>query len=158
MPVKASDVISIPEESRWILTPVVWRQKLKEYNKNYMCIEFTNTRVDEPEKTNFLFVSEEILDHFKLSKIEKTDTGYKLTVDEEYLFGQQKGGKNRFLVYYDKERAILQHRFVQGTLEVISRQATEISMKFGYGEVKMMSASMTGTIGEPLHPMSDASK
>lgn len=49
-----------------------------------------------------------MIDNFKSSKIEKAETGYKLTVDEEYLFGQQKGDKNRFLVYHDKERLIFQ--------------------------------------------------
>lgn len=62
----------------------------------------------ETEKTNFLFVSEELLDNFKSSKITKTDTGFTLTADDDYLFGQQKGGKNRFLVYHDKERSIFQ--------------------------------------------------
>ncbi|RBR25737.1 uncharacterized protein FIESC28_01490 [Fusarium coffeatum] len=144
MPVKESDVFTIPEEAKWIPTPVTWRQTMKEFNKTYMRIEFTNTRADEPEKTNFLFVLEEMLENFKSSKIEKTETGYKLTVDEDYLFGQQ--------------RAIFQHRFVEGTIVTFSQQATEASNKLGYGEVKMMSAIMGSQIGNKLYPMSDASK
>jgi hypothetical protein len=62
----------------------------------------------EPEKTNYLLVSEEMLENFKSPKIEKTETGHKLTVDEDYLSSQQRGDKNRFLVYHDKERVIFQ--------------------------------------------------
>ncbi|KAF9770314.1 hypothetical protein IL306_012169 [Fusarium sp. DS 682] len=157
MPVKLSDVITIPEEGKWEPTPVVWKHRMREYNKNYMRIEFTNTRADEPEKTNFLFVSEEILENFK-SKIEKIETGYKLTVDIDFLFSQQKGDKNRFLVYHDKERVIFAHRFAEGTLVAISKQATEISMKLGYGEVKMVSGIIAGLVGNQLRPISDTTK
>lgn len=126
MPVQKSDVLTIPDEGEWQITPVCWRSRFKEYNKNYFRIEFVNTRGsqhrkwetrcmkltiftdDEPEKTNYLFVSEEKVEDFKTSKIEKADTGFKLRVDDDYMFGQQKGGRARFLVYHDKEREIMQ--------------------------------------------------
>lgn len=44
MPVQKSDVLTIPGEEEWKITPVVWRQNMKEFNKDYFCIEFTNTR------------------------------------------------------------------------------------------------------------------
>ncbi|KAJ3469445.1 hypothetical protein MRS44_003510 [Fusarium solani] len=110
MPVQKSDVLTIPGEEEWRITPVAWKQSMREFRKNYLCIEFTNTRADETEKTNFLYVSEELLDNFKSSKIERTDTGFKLTVDNDYMYGQQKGNKYRFLVYHDKSRSIFQAR------------------------------------------------
>ncbi|EHK96135.1 hypothetical protein GLAREA_07230 [Glarea lozoyensis ATCC 20868] len=155
MPVKTSDVLTIPEEGKWKSTPITWKQSFKDYNKNYLRIEFTNTRDGEAEKTNYLFVSEELLDNFKSSKIQKTDSGFKLTVDDGYVYGQQKGGKNRFLVYHDKDRPIFQHRFVEGTMVAISKQATDISAKLGYGEVKMVSSILSGIVGNKLHPMSE---
>lgn len=55
-----------------------------------------------------MYVSVELLDNFKSSKIERTDAGFKLTVDNDYMYGQQKGNKYRFLVYHDKSRSIFQ--------------------------------------------------
>ncbi|KAI1146092.1 hypothetical protein F4825DRAFT_473029 [Nemania diffusa] len=156
MPVQKSDILTIPDQGSWKSIPVTWKQSLREYNKNYLRIEFTNTRAGETEKTNFLFVSEELLDNFKSSKITKTDTGFTLTADDDYLFGQQKGGKNRFLVYHDKERSIFQHRFIEGTLTALSKQATEITAKLGYGEVKMVSSMLSGLIGDKLRPLDEA--
>ena len=44
MPVQKSDVLTIPGEEEWKITPVTWKQSLKEFRKDYLCIEFTNTR------------------------------------------------------------------------------------------------------------------
>ncbi|RSM17758.1 hypothetical protein BHE90_012378 [Fusarium euwallaceae] len=151
MPVQKSDILTIPGEEKWIITPVTWKQSLKEYRKDYLCIQFTNTRAGEVEETNILFVSEELLDTFKSSKIEMTDTGFKLTVDNDYVYGQQKGNKNRFLVYHDKSRSIFQHRFIEGAMVVFSRQATDFSRKLGYGDVRVVSDMMAGLIGDKLH-------
>jgi hypothetical protein len=56
MPVKGSDVLTIPEEAKWKPISVVWKQRFKEYNKNYMLIEFTNTRGmhETPENSQFI--------------------------------------------------------------------------------------------------------
>ncbi|KAL2693631.1 hypothetical protein Neosp_000191 [[Neocosmospora] mangrovei] len=150
MPVQKSDVLTIPGEEEWKITTVAWMQSLKEFRKDYLCIEFTNTRADEPEKTSFLYVSEEKLDNFKSSKAERTDTGFKLTVDNDYVYGQQKGNNSRFLVYHDKWRSILQHRFVESNLAAISKQATEITTKLGYGDARVTSQMLAGFIGEKL--------
>ncbi|KAI8721278.1 hypothetical protein NCS52_00575000 [Fusarium sp. LHS14.1] len=150
MPVQKSDVLTIPGEGEWKITPVAWTQSLKEFREDYLCIEFTNTRADEPEKTGFLYVSQEFLDKFKSSKIERTDTGFKLTVDNDYVYGQQKGNNYRFLVYHDKRRSILQHRFVEGNLAAISKRATEITTKLGYGDARVTSQMLAGFIGEKL--------
>lgn len=126
MAVKKEDILEIPGESEWVVTPIVWSQSRKEYNKNYYRIKFSNTRgtlkfehstaiirltsiAGAPEKENFLFVSEEKLAAFK-AKITKIDSGFKLTVDDDYQYGQQKEEVNRFLVYHDKERDIFQVR------------------------------------------------
>ncbi|UPK90615.1 hypothetical protein LCI18_001550 [Fusarium solani-melongenae] len=85
MPVQKSDVLTIPGEGEWRITPIAWKQNMREKKEDYRCIEFTNTRTDEIEETNFLFVSEELLDKFKSSKIERTGTGFKLMVDNDYL-------------------------------------------------------------------------
>ncbi|KAJ4329451.1 hypothetical protein N0V84_000086 [Fusarium piperis] len=151
MPVQKSDILTIPGEDKWRNTTISWKQSMKEQNKNYLFIEFTNTRADETEKTNFLYVSEELLDNFKSSKIEKTDTGFKLSVDDDYVYGQQKGNKNRFIVYHDKSRLIFQHRFVEGAMGAISKQATDISTKLGYGDVRIVTTTMAGLIGDRLH-------
>ncbi|KAI8671716.1 hypothetical protein NCS57_00647600 [Fusarium keratoplasticum] len=151
MPVQKSDVLTIPGEEEWRVTPIAWKQNMRENKKDYRCIEFTNTRADEIEETNFLFVSEELLDNFKSSKIERTGTGFKLTVDNDYLYGQRKGNKHRFLVYHDKSRSIFQHRFVEGVLTAISRQATEITAKLGYGDARVISQTIAGVIGDKLH-------
>ncbi|KAL9076214.1 MAG: hypothetical protein Q9157_003749 [Trypethelium eluteriae] len=148
MPVQKSDGLTIPEEGEWKKIPITWTQSREDHIEDYLSIEFTNTRgihkpgqkTGETEKTNFLFVSEKLLDKFK-SSIKKTDTGFKITVDDDYLFGQQKGGKNRFLVYHDKKRVIYQHRFIQGTLVAISKQAADISANL---------------MGDKLHPWAEA--
>lgn len=44
MPVQKSDVLTIPGEEEWRITPVTWKQSFKEFRKDYFCIEFTNTR------------------------------------------------------------------------------------------------------------------
>lgn len=44
MPVQKSDVLTIPGEEEWRITPVAWKQSMREFRKNYLCIEFTNTR------------------------------------------------------------------------------------------------------------------
>lgn len=40
----------------------------------------------------------------------------------------------------------------------VSKQATDISTKLGYGEVKMVSSIISGLVGARLQPISDASQ
>ena len=114
-----------------------------------------------------MFIQKNKADDFKNSAEKEGDT-FKATVTDAYLYGQKKGGSNRFLVYHDKARDIFQvchvfgkhylpfitdifkHRFVQGMISKIGSTATEMVNKLGYSDVKTLSGALEGTFGDPL--------
>jgi hypothetical protein len=135
MPVQNGDILEIPSADTWVKMTIKWSQDWgKEYEKNYYRVEFKNTRctlrrclqissvynaellqlrdwqllAGEPETQNLLFIAEEKVDALKTSKAQKTDSGFKVTVDKDFRYGQQKGEKNRFLVFHDNTRNIYQ--------------------------------------------------
>ena len=54
-----------------------------------------------------LFIQKSKAGDFKALTQQEND-GFKLTVTDAFLYGQKKGGSNRFLVYHDKSRDIFQ--------------------------------------------------
>lgn len=96
------------------------------------------------EKEGLMSIQKNKAGDFKNST-EKEGDAFKATVTDAYLYGQKKGGSNRFLVYHDKARDIFQvchvfgkhywpfntdifkHRFVQGMVSKIGDNATEMA-------------------------------
>lgn len=71
-------------------------------------LSITNSIADDTDKVAVLFVSEEKLEDFKSIKMQSTDSGPRMTVDNDFVYGQQKDGNHRFLVFHDTSRAMFQ--------------------------------------------------
>ena len=115
-----------------------------------------------------IFIQKSKADDFK-KLAQKENDDFKVTVTDAFVYGQKKGGSNRFLVYHDTTRDIFQvcshfheksrlslfadhtkHRFIQGMIAKIGDTVAEMVNKLGYTDIKLVSGALEGTFGDPL--------
>ena len=67
------------------------------------------TTAGATEKEGVVFIQKNKADDFK-NLAQKEGDEFKVTVTDAFVYGQKKGGTNRFLVYHDTSRDIFQVR------------------------------------------------
>ncbi|KAJ5157648.1 uncharacterized protein N7482_008748 [Penicillium canariense] len=142
MGVNKGDVISVLLTPEWAIQTVEWSQRFLIYKTDYYRVSFTNaksetTQSTDPEDSGLLFIAKDRVDAFKALDMGKTDQDVcTVTVSTEFLYGQSKDGKKRFLVFHDKRLRIFQHRFMQGGIMDAMKSAQEMATKLkeGFGD------------------------
>ncbi|MCJ1285399.1 hypothetical protein MMC26_004739 [Xylographa opegraphella] len=90
-----------------------WQQSFRERSDTYYQVAYTNT--SKSNAKYYLFISSGKLEDFrKLDTANGAEGKITFNVTADFQYGQKdKSGKNRFLVYHERDRAIImQHRFV----------------------------------------------
>ncbi|CZT16280.1 uncharacterized protein RCC_02122 [Ramularia collo-cygni] len=151
MAVQLNDIIEIPASGWTDLIEIKWQQSMKQRTAKYYKVPFTNTTSGR-EQGKDLFIQEEKAEELKKLGTVK-DSKLSLPVTLDFVNGQGKDGKNRWLVYHDKSRECFQHRFSQGVLMKYMTLAQEAVEKMGYYNLKGLNEIVSGLVGDKLNAM-----
>jgi len=132
MVVQKNDIIYVPEAHLGEKTQVVkWSQSLMNKEATYVICKYTNiTQENQPEHEGVIYVQQSKLDEFK-SKAKDGDK-FTIQVSDQFQYGQEKGEKNRWLVYHDKGNKPYQHRFIESTIVKYGNMANAFALGAGY--------------------------
>ncbi|KAK4695039.1 hypothetical protein P7C71_g2639, partial [Lecanoromycetidae sp. Uapishka_2] len=130
---------------------VEWSQKWITRKEKYFFVVFEN--ISQGNDKGRLFINEKALAEFKHNPTRDGKIAFK--VDEEYQFGQaNKEGKERFLVFHDKNNTIYQHRFVNSLWINLGHKLGEIAGDLGPGVAKNAAPTVEKELlkifGDPL--------
>ncbi|KAL3455668.1 hypothetical protein BJX64DRAFT_294845 [Aspergillus heterothallicus] len=117
----------------------------------YYNVDFKNTKGSNPDDSGVIFIAKEKLDTFKSLAHDKDNQGLlAVTVTSDFLYGQNKDGRKRFLVYHDRARVIFQHRFTDGAVKKVLELAQQMAQKTGHDEITAVRNLLGGTLGDKL--------
>ncbi|KAJ4377185.1 hypothetical protein N0V83_000008 [Neocucurbitaria cava] len=134
-------------------TTVEWTQDWgKRKSDTYYAVTFTNvTKKNDPGR---LFVANKSLESLK-NNAQLVDGGkvYSFKVTEEFLYGQDNKGQNRFLVLHDPANKVFQHRFASNKRIKIADTVTDTVTgvaKRGKEEMEVVQGLITSKFGDEL--------